>query len=103
MLRRPREPRQYTSIRFSEDLQLAGIAPSIGTVGDAYGNAHFGRHPDAEIHASQPGLGTILAARVLGEFGDRPHRDLDAKAPKTYAGTAPITRASGTRTVVLAR
>ncbi len=29
---------QYTSIRFSEHLQLAGIAPSIGTVGDAYDN-----------------------------------------------------------------
>jgi transposase len=43
-------------------------------------SAHFGPHPDAEIYASQPGLGTILAARVLGEFGDDPHRYLDAKA-----------------------
>jgi len=64
---------------------------------------HFGRHPDAEIYASQPGLGTILAARVLGEFGDDPHRYLDAKARKNYAGTAPITRASGTKKIVLAR
>jgi transposase len=32
--------------------------------------AHFGRHPDAEIYRSQPGLGIILGARVLGEFGD---------------------------------
>jgi hypothetical protein len=30
---------QYTSIRFSEHLALEGIAPSIGTVGDAYDNA----------------------------------------------------------------
>ncbi|HEX5879203.1 MAG TPA: IS110 family transposase, partial [Actinomycetota bacterium] len=45
---------------------------------------HFGRHPDAEIYASQPGLGVILAARVLGEFGDDPHRYTDAKARKNY-------------------
>jgi transposase len=66
-------------------------------------DAHFGRHPDAEIYASQPGLGVILAARVLGEFGDDPHRYTDAKARKSYAGTAPITRASGKRKIVLAR
>jgi transposase len=64
---------------------------------------HFGRHPDAEIYASQPGLGVILAARVLGEFGDDPDRYTDAKARKNYAGTSPITRASGTRKIVLAR
>ena len=63
----------------------------------------FGRHPDVEIYASQPGLGTILGARVLAEFGDDPHRFTDAKARKNYAGTSPITRASGKKTVVLAR
>jgi transposase len=66
-------------------------------------DAHFGRHPDAEIYASQPGLGVILAARVLGEFGDDPHRYTDAKARKSYAGTAPITKASGKKKIVLAR
>jgi transposase len=30
--------------------------------------AGFGRHPDAEIYLSQPGLGPILGARVLAEF-----------------------------------
>ena len=30
---------QYTSIRFTEHLELEQIAPSIGTVGDAYDNA----------------------------------------------------------------
>ena len=30
---------QYTSIRFTEHLALEGIAPSIGTVGDAFDNA----------------------------------------------------------------
>ena len=34
---------------------------------------HFGRHPDAEIYQSQPGMGAILGARVLAEFGDDPH------------------------------
>ncbi len=63
----------------------------------------FGRHPDAEVYLSQPGLGTILAARVLAEFGDDPVRYTDARSRKNYAGTSPITRASGTKRVVLAR
>jgi transposase len=65
--------------------------------------AHFGRHPDAEVYLSQPGLGPTLAARVLGEFGDDPHRYADARARKNYAGTSPVTRASGKKKVVLAR
>ena len=64
---------------------------------------HFGQHPDAEILTSLPGLGTVLAARVLGEFGDDPGRYVDSKARKSYAGTAPITKASGTKKVVMAR
>jgi len=64
---------------------------------------HFGRHPDAEIYQSQPGLGAILGARVLGEFGDDPHRYADGKARKNYGGTSPITRASGKKKVVAAR
>jgi hypothetical protein len=63
----------------------------------------FGRHPDADIVTSQPGLGSILGARVLAEFGDDHARYADAKARKNYAGTSPITRASGTRRIVLAR
>ena len=65
--------------------------------------AHFGRHRDAERYLSQPGLGTVLGARILGEFGDDPHRFTDVKARRNYAGTSPITRASGNRRVVLAR
>jgi transposase len=65
--------------------------------------AGFGRHPDAEIYLSQPGLGPILGARVLAEFGDDPTRYADAKGRKNYSGMAPITRASGLRRVVLAR
>jgi transposase len=65
--------------------------------------AHFGQHPDAEIYRSQPGLGAVLGARVLGEFGDDPHRYADGKARKNYAATSPITRASGKKKVVAAR
>lgn len=66
-------------------------------------DAHFGQHPDAEIILSQPGLGPILGARVLAEFGDDPDRYTDARARKNYAGTSPITRASGKKKVVIAR
>jgi transposase len=61
---------------------------------------HFGQHPDAEVYLSQPGIGAVLGARVLAEFGDAANRYTDAKSRKNYAGTAPITRQSGkTRTV----
>jgi transposase len=66
-------------------------------------DAYFGRHPGVEIYRSQPGLGQILGARVLGEFGDDPHRYHDARARKNYAGTSPITRSSGKKKIVLAR
>jgi transposase len=65
--------------------------------------AGFEQHPDAEVVLSLPGLGTILGARVLGEFGDEPNRYRTPKCRKNYAGTSPITRASGTKRVVLAR
>jgi transposase len=64
---------------------------------------HFGRHPDAEIILSQPGLGPVLGARVLAEFGDDPRRYRDGKARRNYAATSPITRASGKKKVVAAR
>jgi transposase len=65
--------------------------------------AHFGQHPDAEIITSQPGLGAVLGARVLAEFGDDRDRYVSAKARKNYAATSPITRASGKKKVVAAR
>lgn len=65
--------------------------------------ADFGRHPDAEIYRSQPGMGAVLGARVLGEFGDAADRYADGKARRNYAATSPITRASGKKKVVAAR
>ena len=63
----------------------------------------FDAHPAAKVIRSLPGLGMILGARVLAEFGDDPNRYADAKSRKNYAGTSPITRASGKSHVVLAR
>jgi len=64
---------------------------------------HFEMHPDADIYRSLPGLGVILGARVLGEFGDDPNRYTTAKCRKNYAGTSPVTIASGRKRAVLAR
>jgi transposase len=64
---------------------------------------HFETHPDADIYLSQPGLGVVLGARLLGEFGDDPNRYTDAKSRKNYAGTSPLTVASGKKRAVLAR
>jgi transposase len=61
------------------------------------------QHPDADILRSLPGLGLILGARVLSQFGDDPNRYRDAKARRNYAGSSPITKQSGKRRVVLAR
>jgi transposase len=63
----------------------------------------FESHPDAEIVRSLPGLGAVLGARVLGEFGDDPNRYPDARSRKNYAGTSPVTKASGKKRSVLAR
>ena len=63
----------------------------------------FEQHPAAKVIRSLPGLGMTLGARVLGEFGDDPDRYADAKCRKNYAGTSPITKASGRSRVVLAR
>jgi len=40
---------------------------------------------------------------VLGEFGDDPNRYTDAKSRRNYAGTSPLTVASGKKRAVLAR
>jgi transposase len=63
----------------------------------------FEQHPDADIYLSLPGLGDVLGARVLGEFGDAPDRYATTKSRKNYAGTSPLTVASGKKRAVLAR
>ena len=81
---------------------IATMTAEIATLASEL-EAGFEKHPAAKVVRSLPGLGTILGARVLGEFGDDPNRYATAKCRKNYAGTSPITRASGTKRVVLAR
>ena len=79
----------------SHNTQIAELEEVLGE--------HFGQHPDADILRSLPGLGVVTGARVLGEFGDDPDRYDSAKGRKNYAGTSPLTVASGTRRIVRAR
>jgi len=81
---------------------IGTLNAQIKTMGEQV-EAHFGQHPDVEIYLSQPGMGPIVGARVLSEFGDDDHRYADARSRKNYAGTSPITRASGKKKTVLAR
>ena len=63
----------------------------------------FRRHPDVGLYLSQPGIGDITGARILGEFGDAPGRYASAKARRNYAGTSPLTIQSGKKKSVHAR
>jgi transposase len=60
----------------------------------------FQQHPDAKVVTSFPGLADLTGARVLAEIGDDRARFTNARALKAYAGSAPITRASGKSTAV---
>ncbi|HEV8654023.1 MAG TPA: IS110 family transposase [Candidatus Limnocylindria bacterium] len=60
-------------------------------------------HPEGELLRSLPGLGVILASRVLAGTGDNPERFRSAAGLCAYAGTAPILLQSGKRAVVKAR
>ncbi|MGB8384845.1 MAG: IS110 family transposase [Dermatophilaceae bacterium] len=92
----------YAAVVTAQIRLVAALTTQIAALGEQV-DAHFGRHPDAEIYLSQPGIGPVLGARVLAEFGDDPNRYTTAKARKNYAGTSPVTKASGTKQVVLAR
>ncbi len=65
--------------------------------------SRFSVHRDATIVRSLPGLGLVLGAWVLAEFGDDSARFETAKGRKAFAGTAPVTKSSGLRRVVVAR
>jgi transposase len=60
-------------------------------------------HPDGELYHSLPGAGDFLAARMVGELGDNRDRDRDAGCAQCEAGTAPVTRKSGTVRIVHVR
>ena len=79
--------RSLVSMITAFNAQIAAIEEQV--------SACFGQALDAEIYLSQPGLGQVLAARVLGEFGDDPYRYATARNRKNYVATSPISRASG--------
>ncbi len=81
---------------------IAGLNTQIKALELELAN-HFRQHPDADIYLSMPGLGDVLGARVLAEFGDDPERYASAKSRRNYAGTSPLTKASGKKRAVLAR
>ncbi|HEY2192238.1 MAG TPA: IS110 family transposase [Actinomycetospora sp.] len=92
----------YAAIAATQVQLITTLNTQIPTLGQVVEQG-FSQHPNAEIYLSQPGLGVVLGARVLGEFGDDPLRYRDGRARRNYAGTSPITRASGRKLVVLAR
>lgn len=63
----------------------------------------FDQHPQARVLRSAPGLGPLLGARVLAEIGDDPARFTTPAGLRAFAGTAPVTRASGRSRLVRAR
>lgn len=76
--------------------QLRALAPAI----DAYERdleRLLKTHPEGEILLSFPGLGPVLASRVLRGTGDNPERFRTAAGLCAYAGTAPIIHQSGKR------
>jgi transposase len=73
---------------------LDAACGNVERLGQATADA-FRQHPDHQIISSFPGLGDTTGARILAEIGDDRGRFRDARALKAYAGSAPITRASG--------
>jgi transposase len=92
----------YGTVTQATAAVLASLNQQIATLEAALGEG-FNKHPDAKTIRSLPGLGMVLGARVLGEFGDDQTRFPTIKSRKNYAASAPITKASGRSLVVLAR
>jgi transposase len=63
----------------------------------------FHKHPDHAVITSFPGLAEVTGARILAEIGDDRDRFTDDRALKAYAGSAPVTRASGKVTSITHR
>jgi transposase len=57
-------------------------------------------HPDAFIFTSLPGAGALLAPALLAKFGDERSRFPRAGDVQALAGTCPVTKRSGQRTII---
>jgi hypothetical protein len=77
------------------NVEIATMERSLATA--------FEQHPDAEVILSFPGLGKVLGARLLAEFGDEPNRYKDSKSRRNFSGLAPITYQSGKQQTVKRR
>ena len=88
---------------------VAGLVKIIQTMQEAVSDLEtamsvaLDAHHQSELLLAVPGLGPILAARVLAEIGDDPNRFTTARGLKAFAGTAPVTRASGRSRLVQSR
>nr|WP_199739337.1 IS110 family transposase [Streptomyces klenkii] len=83
-------------------VQLNAACTAADDLAEAVEEA-FPQHPDADILLSFPGLGVQLGARVLAEIGDDRTRFADARGLKAYAGSSPVTRASGKKSSITRR
>jgi transposase len=84
---------------------LGQIEPLMAAI-DRYDRqiaAVFAAHPDRAIIASLPGLGPVLAPRLLAVLGDDRSRLPDARALQCFSGIAPVLIRSGLSTVVSRR
>jgi len=61
-----------------------------------------GQHRDAAIILSLPGVGRVVAATMLAE-ASQPLAERDYHALRSYGGSAPITRQSGKKQLVIMR
>jgi transposase len=101
-----RAPRELEDAMGSHVAALVAVATELSRQIDRLEDELEGlldSHDDGQLLRSIPGLGTKLAARMLGEFGDAPNRFADARSRKNFAGTSPITKASGRSHIVIAR
>jgi transposase len=80
-------------------LQLDAACRAADDLAEAAAAA-FAEHADAKVLNSFPGIGPLTGARVLAELGDDRSRFADARGLKAYAGSAPITIASGKSEIV---
>jgi transposase len=63
----------------------------------------FGDHPDKDCFGSLPGAGKKLAPRLLSEMGVDRGRFETQESLQSYAGTAPVTKQSGSKSFVVVR
>lgn len=101
-----RQPSQVEAALGATVASLLMILTAMHTAVESLEKAlavEFAQHPLEAVLRSAPGLGPILAARILAEVGDDKTRFGTAGGLRAFAGTAPVTRASGRSRHVKAR